>query len=436
VTRLGADPHDLRGAATRLDAAAARLREVRVRTDHRIATTWWSGTDASRFRSRWHRLHRPALRAAELACASRAHQLRRHAAEQIRASESVGTAAVPSPHRTGAVAHHRFEPLPRRVETGSLQLHGGVELLSLGAGAKVTIEHLVNGRRRVSVTDHASAGVGVATAASAAGAGAHLRVGPERTRTWTVDADDVPALLVGVLLDETTPGGTTGSIGLAARIADTGLEWIGLDTPLDALGPPPTPDSTELLVRASQGGTVRLGGAEVGGNGSLAVGVRTTAHASSIVVAWSQEEQLTLGGTLAGQLRRRLGMTWTPPAGTQLTGRLECPTTALRPDPPAGQLATLELVGERGREQHTVRAVVDLDAVRAASPAFLLALEQLAAGRTESAITLLGSTTLPADSVAIDVAAGRIEATTIDLPMGTGVASVSPGLEGRVLTRR
>jgi hypothetical protein len=120
----------------------------------------------------------------------------------------------------------------------------------------------------------------------------------------------------------------------------------------------------------------------------------------------------------------------------QLTGRLEFPTTALRTDPPAGQMATLELVGEQGHEQHTVRAVVDLDAVRAASPAFLLALEQLAAGRTESAITLLGSTTLPANSVAVDVAAGRIEATTIDLPMGTGVASVSPGLEGRVLTRR
>ena len=226
-----------------------------MRTDHRITTTWWSGPDASRFRLRWHRLHRPALRAAELACASRAHELRRHAADQIRVSESVGAAAAPTPHRTGAASQHRFEPLPRRVETGSLQLQGGVELLSLGAGAKVSIEHLVDGRRRVSVTDHADAGVGVTAAAGAVGAGAHVRVGPERTRTWTVDADDVPALLVGVLLDETAPGGTAASIGLAARLADTGLGWLGLDTPLDTLGPPPTPDSTELLLRAGQSTT-------------------------------------------------------------------------------------------------------------------------------------------------------------------------------------
>lgn len=434
MTRLGADPHDLRDAATRLDAAAAELRLVQQHTVQRLADVWWAGPDAVRFRHRWHRWHHPALRAAELACSARAQQLRRHAAEQLRASEPAAT-ATGSAGPTGPLATHRFEPLPRRVESGALHLDGGVELLSLGAGVDATVEHLVDGRRRVIVTDHVSAGFGASASTGGAGAGEHIRGGPERTRTWTVDADDVGALLVDVALDHLPAAGAAASIGLAARMADVGLAWLGVDTPLDAIGPPPAPDATELLVRAEQGGSVRLGGGELTSNGSLAVGVRTGRDASSLVVAWSQDEQVSLGGSLSGQLCRRLGISWTPPAGTQLTGRIEIPMTALGSDPPAGQLATIELTGQQGHDHHTIRAAVSLDAVRAAAPTFPLALEQLAAGRPETALELLGTATLPPGSVAVDVATGRIESGSIDLPFSGGLGSVSPGVDGRVLTR-
>jgi len=435
VTRLGADPHDLQSAATRLDASAARLREVQLRTDHGLAAAWWIGADANRFRHRWHRVHRPALGAAALACTTRAQQLRLHALEQDRASQSAGTAERPS-RATGTLAGVRFDPLPRRVETGTLRVEGGVALLSLGATADVTIEHLADGRRRVSVTDRVSAGVGAAATATVAGAAEHERVGPERTRTWTVDAHDVSALLGGVLVDELVPGGTAASIGVAARLADTGLAWLGLDTPLDRVGPPPPAESTEILLRAADGGSVRIGGADASSSGSVAVGLRSAADGPSLVVAWSQEEQVALSGTLAGQLRRQLGVTWTPPAGARITGRIQVPVAALGADPPTGQVARIEFTSELGREQSTVRAVVDVDAIRSEAPQFLEAIEQLAAGRAGRAAALMSSSTLPPGSVAVEIAAGRIEATSIDVPISGGLGSLSPGLEGRVLTRR
>ena len=48
----------------------------------------------------------------------------------------------------------------------------------------------------------------------------------------------------------------------------------------------------------------------------------------------------------------------------------------------------------------------------------------------------MSSSTLPPGSVAVEIAAGRIEATSIDVPISGGLGSLSPGREGRMLTRR
>ena len=88
VSRLGADPRQLRLTAARMEAEGDQLESAFRALSGRLESAWWQGTDATGFRERWRQQHEARLRAVIAELRNAAQQLRENALIQERTSSS------------------------------------------------------------------------------------------------------------------------------------------------------------------------------------------------------------------------------------------------------------------------------------------------------------------------------------------------------------
>jgi hypothetical protein len=203
MTRLGADPDDLRRLAGALRRAADGLDVTATRTGHRLRAARWTGTDAGRSVSDWDRRHRPTLVGAATACRRAAADLDRQAVEQTVAAGPAGPRAT---------APSAFPTAPERTETFTGTLSVGAGPVAVTTGMSATVERVPGPTDRVVVTEDADGALG-ATASSGAwlavdgapmGGGAagavSAALGAVRRRSWEVPDGEVTGLLGAVAL--------------------------------------------------------------------------------------------------------------------------------------------------------------------------------------------------------------------------------------------
>lgn len=113
MTRIGADPEDLKALSRRLDALGRQLDLSGSSIDTTLYRTSWNGLDADRFRATWTRQHRSSIARAAATCGAAAEFLTRQADEQILASDDSGNAPAPLTSGPGASA---LQPAGRSSE--------------------------------------------------------------------------------------------------------------------------------------------------------------------------------------------------------------------------------------------------------------------------------------------------------------------------------
>ncbi len=330
MTRLGADPNQLRSLASELDASARQLHRAAAGITFHLRATDWSGPDAERFQRTWSRAHRHTIVEQADALASLARRARRNADEQDQAS-------------SGLDAGITFE----RVRNSRDYYVGVSGSYLAGTGAlnqKVTVTDLSPNRQRVTLERQVEAGAGISTGSGARGflgdhqtgtgssasadAGATITV---RT-TYDVDADDTNRLLAYL--------GATSAAGGAPLIGPA----IGFLS--DQFGPEPI--STEVLAgfALSAGAWGSLGASvsggklspTVGASGSITggAGIRTEDGEQSGVLELSGSGLLSLSGAVTaadaatgGRATQSLGSLLGSTGGDfggEVSVRIEAPT--------------------------------------------------------------------------------------------------------------
>lgn len=378
MTQLGADPDALSGLSTSLRQAAGRLDSLSSGLARRTRSVHWQGPDADRVR---HQVDHRAIavlsrEAAGLrALADRAAQ---HRLQQLNASADAPHGAAPATVApTGPAGPPPLPPLPRVEE----RLRGVFEVRVgpiVGAmGAEVTVAHLDDGRRRVTVTERGSVG-GVATAgatadlaiggphaATAAGPGTSGelggRLGALRRRSWEVDDDDVDDLLARVVLERSALStvGVSNPAQVAAGALDAVAERLtgrdpGWDRAVGLLMGVPPPRSTDELIEVElfTGGGLGAGaalglGARGQATGTARVGTSLTRGRPAAVLEVQQAGTAVLTSTLL----RRAGVSLLEGTHRETWTRLELvPADPVQAEPSQLTVRTGTTVDDRVHE--------------------------------------------------------------------------------------
>ena len=252
---IGADPDQLEALAQGLSSASGDLRRSVAGIDAKLQRAGWHGRDADRFRTAWRSRHRRDLIGRADAFGSLASEVRRHAGEQRRASASTGPA---SPVAT-------LPPTPTTSTTYAVDAGGAIRFLRLDGGVHLTIEELGDERRvtlareldggaELSASQGWAAAVGSVEVGQGASAGVEGSLLTSMQETWTVDADALSGLLLGLGLDAVVPtvplGAWNHASGFVNDAGDVLGGLIGLDPP-DVPGidvGAPQPEQTEYLI--------------------------------------------------------------------------------------------------------------------------------------------------------------------------------------------
>ena len=292
----------------------------------------------------------------------------------------------------------------------------------------------------------AAAGVSIGAhgATVGAAAGADAEVEGWTTRRWTVDADEVPALLVALAAEGTAAGLPFRAVDVVAQGIDDVLAWFGRDADLGGTASfpgVPDPDHVEQLVGVSASAGLALGGPDASSRTSAAATGTTTSRLlagtaadgdrSSLVI----EEQGQVSAALGGALRRALGIAGVdaPVPSVQATTRVEVPLAAgHRDDRPV--LVTMST--DDGSDRTVVRVAVDRGSAGAAGRRLVDALSDLARGDGSRAGDRLAGLRLPEGSVQVDLGTARVERSTLSLPIQLPGASVAPGGSLTTITAR
>lgn len=271
--RLGADTDALVRTAGVLTDAGGRLDATVGEVGGAIAAVRWTGADADRFRREWHDTVRREVAGVSRSLRAAAADVARQVAEQERASGAAGVAAVGGPASAVVSAGAAAMALRGATTAG----HGAstgpdrVRIVTFGATAgmgatgwfteRIRIEHLPDGRARVTseVGGGAAAGVGASRRVAGAvggrdlafGAGAEgtLGGGVRAGRTWVVAGDEVDDLLVQLAAEHADV-----RFGDQMRRLDRFLPAIGRAADAVGLGgvwdrvtyEPPVPERVEL----------------------------------------------------------------------------------------------------------------------------------------------------------------------------------------------
>lgn len=159
MTRIGADPEQLKALSGRVDALGRQLDRSGSLIDTTLHQTRWNGRDADEFRVMWSRQHRASIIRAATTCGQVAQLLTRQAEEQTLASDDHGsgpgaTPAIPGTAVSGATNEGFDRELlvrmsPSEPTTGdhdsASRRRGGVippaaeEIVSFTIGAQATI---------------------------------------------------------------------------------------------------------------------------------------------------------------------------------------------------------------------------------------------------------------------------------------------------------
>lgn len=341
MTQLGADPDALSGLSASLRQAAGRLDSLSSELARRTRSVDWHGPDADRVRHQVDRRAVAVLSREAAALRSLADRAAQHCREQLRASTDAGDRAATATEAPNSVATPSPLPLLPRVEE---RLRGVFEVRVgpiVGAmGAEVTVAHLDDGRRRVTVTERGSVGavatagatadlaIGGPHAATAAGPGASGelggRLGALQRRSWEVDADGVDDLLARVVLERAAlrAAGVSNPAQVAAGVVDTIAERLtgrdpGWDRAVGLLLGVPPPRSTDELIEVELFTGVGLGAAAAPGLGARGQATSAARVGTSLVrgrTATVLEVHHAGTAVLSSTLLRRAGVTL--PEGT------------------------------------------------------------------------------------------------------------------------
>lgn len=245
MSQLGADADQLEALGRRFGAGATLLDGAAVSISTSISTVVWMGPDADAFRGRWRSTMAPQLRTIAEALRGQRDTAAEQARQQRTASAAEGGAipsgiidCLPLPPDWENPLEPRYEPpveprfdppidlspeLPpdRVVRTEILRGSGSI---GIGpgqgqVGGTWLVEHLANGRTRVTLLQSLQVGAGADAGArgdldlgstefkAGAMAGAELGRGFQGRQTWEVPTDQVDELITGVYLDHADPTG-------------------------------------------------------------------------------------------------------------------------------------------------------------------------------------------------------------------------------------
>lgn len=431
MTAIGADPDALDAFARALSGASGDLDRAVARIDAALRRSGWSGPDAERFHRSWRGAHRGRLTERADALRTLGLHVRRHAAEQRRASFSTfGT--------TGAT---RIEPM-RDATVVDGELTASVKLLSGSVKGTVTIEE-AGDRRLLTYSREAGIGVDLSTGAGievhagdtgsgdvrageGAAAGASAFVEGVRRETFSVDAGDVPLLLAGLVAREgvgVLSAALPGASVLVERAADTML---------------PDPVRTEHLagVEVAAGAWVAKGGgfgpaSAASVSGQVRVGVAESHGESTLVLEADGDVAAALVATPAAAHVLAAGSATSTGAGLAEVfglGRQSVDAAwSVRVEAPLGSRHARPLLvtatSTTGESQLVTRIAIDRSTAGPAASQLVAALESARSGDVRAAVGSLRSLRLPEGSYDVDF-------TMVALDRSDGGGSVSTPVPG------
>lgn len=321
MTRLGADPSQLRTLAAELDLAAKRLDATTSGVSTRLRAANWHGADAERFERTWNRRDRPALRAQSHELATLATSVRRNADEQERASLSGSVAPAGS----------GLAPAALRTEVYSLDASGSVRVLQLAAGTDLMVEHLDGGHARVTLTQE---GRVAATASASRGTsmwfgdlertdgasiGGSVGLTATTSQTWTTSEAELPSLFAAIA-GSSLASGPASLLNAATSGLNTALDAVG-----DYLGIGDISDIPSVSIGASPDQSTNLVGIELAGAGWAgwagsafglsALGARASAGGSAVetvkvgLTDGKDGRAFVVEGQVDGEMRAAAGLT-------------------------------------------------------------------------------------------------------------------------------
>ncbi len=435
MPRIGADPTQLRAAATQLARTADRLDAIAGRVAVGLRRSGWTGPDAEQFERRWLVHGRRGLRHTAGSLREQAGVLRSQAADQEAAS-TVGPSRSPahgsapgrSPEPPAGI--DRLGPAPIASELFHLELAGSVALVG-GTGARtIRIDHLPGGN--VAVTAGDALGAGLLARAPTPLSGTHARATASGTlqRTWTIPPGELPVLLAALTVEATPLGPPARALDTAAGALDAALGHLGIPSDLDRWSGPatvPEPDVTERLAMIGTAGAVTLGPLRASSEGGVAIGRRHGRHGRGTVLEWSQEASHRWRADWSRALGRSVGMEWDPTIDARIDGRIDLDDTSPeRPGPGdrPGRTAHIRLQATAGPDRTVLETTVDLDHSDPAGRRVAAAVVALANGDTRPAAGLVDSIT---GGGALDwrVSEYRVERSGGSLPASTGLAGAS-----------
>ena len=173
--RLGADVAGLDLASRNWQNCSRQLSAMVVEMDRLIATLSWSGRDADRFRADWSGGLRPMFAATAEQLSNGARVLGDQAGQQQRTSEPT-------------TASWAME-LPTRFEIYAVEAHGGGEAVGSGR-LQFRVDHLDDGRVRVTDTGRVTLGVGASP-----GVGLAVGLGEDQVATGAIGSSQFAALV-------------------------------------------------------------------------------------------------------------------------------------------------------------------------------------------------------------------------------------------------
>lgn len=303
MTRIGADPDELKALVGRVEALGRQLERSGSSIDTTLRRTRWHGRDAERFRSVWSGQHRSAITRAATDCVRVSEVLSRNADEQVLASADTGTtpgiidllgpsvgsmrSVLPAPPITA-------DPDPSLQAAPDVRVPD--EVVSFGLGVEGSVASVVAaGQHDVTVESHGDERLVTIATRDAVGvrtsAGGRIALGPV-----TADLSLHGDALLGVV---TRNSFETDAAGVATTIIRAELEGVG-ERLKNTLGAVPLP-MTSLI--GSLSGAVTSIGRTIG---ILPEPVRTETLAE-LAVSGSMGTILPMGpggrGTLDGVVR-------------------------------------------------------------------------------------------------------------------------------------
>lgn len=262
--RLGVDTDGLARTASVLTDAGGRIDAAVGEITAAVGAVRWTGADADRFRREWHETIRRDLGRTASSLRAAAADAARQIADQERASAATGPATTVLGVASAATALARSTigvgAAPERVRVVTFEAAAGAGVEGWFS-ERVRIEHLPDGRARVTSEVGGGAGVGVGASrrigvaigdrdvAIGGAAEGTLGGGVRAGRTWIVSRGEVDDLLVQLAVEHADVrwGDQLRRLDRAAPVIGRVADAVGLGGMWDRVTySPPTPERVEL----------------------------------------------------------------------------------------------------------------------------------------------------------------------------------------------